>query len=102
VAEHTKTSESVASNSDSRKSRCIRSSEGLGLNTSIQAATLQKSRRSAKSSPNLQWKYEALTSAGTANRQESTNANGIAVTKEREAIESTRTHATINDTEMPF
>jgi hypothetical protein len=106
VAEHTKTAESVRFEFRFKEEHgAFARLKGLGLKTSIQAATLQNVRDEAqKILANIGMEYEALTSAGNAYRQEiHETANGIAVTKEREAIESDKDIiATINDTEMPF
>lgn len=106
MAEHTKTAESVRFEFRFKEEHgAFARLKGLGLKTSIQAATLQNVRDEAqKILANIGMEYEALAYAGKAYRQEiHETANGIAVTKEREAIESDKdVIATINDTEMPF
>lgn len=105
-AEHTKTPESVRFEFRFKEEHnAFARLKGLGIKTSIQAKTLQEVRGEAqKILANIGMEYEALAYAGKAYRQEiHETANGIAVTKEREAIESDKdVIATTNDTEMPF
>ena len=106
VAEHTKTAESIRFEFRFREDHgAFARLKALGIKTSIQAKTLQEVRDEAqKILTNIGMEYEALACAGKAYRQEvHETANGIAVTKEREAIESDKdVIATTNDTEMPF
>lgn len=106
LAEHTKTAESVRFEFRFKEEHgAFARLKGLGIKTSIQAKTLQEVRDEAqKILNNIGMEYEALAYAGKAYRQEiHETANGIAVTKEREAIESDKdVIAAINDTEMHF
>lgn len=106
VAEHTKTAESVQFEFRFREDhRAFARLKALGIKTSIQAKTLQEVRDEAQQIlSNIGMEYEALVYAGKDYRQEvHETANGIAVTKEREAIESDKdVIATTNETEMPF
>ena len=106
AAEHTKTAESVQFEFRFREDHgAFARLKMLGIKTSIQAKTLQEVRDEAQQIlNNIGMEYEALAYAGKAYWQEvHETANGIAVTKEREAIESDKdVIATTNDTEMPF
>lgn len=106
VAEHTKTAESVRFEFRFREDHgAFARLKGLGIKTSIQAKTLQGVRDEARQIlNNIGMEHEALDYAGKTYRQEvHETANGIAVTKEREAIESDKdVIATTNETEMPF
>ena len=104
VAEHTKTAESVRFEFRFREDHgSFARLKALGIKTSIQAKTLQAVRDEAqKILNNIGMEYEALAYAGKTYRQEvHETANGIAVTKEREAIESDKDIvATTNDTNI--
>ena len=106
VAEHTKTAESVRFEFRFQEDHgAFERLKALGIKTSIQAKTLQEVRDEAQQIlNNIGMEYETLAYAGKAYWQEvHETANGIAVTKEREAIESDKdVIATTNDTEMPF
>ena len=101
VTEHTKTAESVQFEFRFREDHgAFARLKTLGIKTSIQAKTLQEVRDEAqKILNNIGMEYEALEYAGKAYRQEiHETANGIAVTKEREVIESDKDIvATTND-----
>lgn len=108
VAEHTKTAESVRFEFRFREDHgAFARLKALGIKTSIQAKTLQEVRDEAQQILNnigMGMEYEVLAYAGKAYRQEvHETANGIAVTKEREATESDKDIVTTNnETEMPF
>ena len=105
-AEHTKTAESVRFEFRFREDHgAFARLKTLGIKTSIQAKTLQEVRDEAQQIlNNIGMEYETLAYAGKAYWQEvHETANGIAVTKEREAIESDKdVIATTNDTNEPF
>ena len=106
VAEHTKTAESVRFEFRFQEDHgAFARLKALGIKTSIQAKTLQEVRDEAQQIlNNIGMEYETLAYAGKAYWQEvHETANGTAVTKEREAIESDKdVIATTNETNKPF